>query len=74
MLTIERHNNKVYFEINNKMVTKINGKGWMTLQGEKFDRNIINNLVNSKSNVRLGEVVRLKSILNRHFQGEYSFK
>lgn len=71
--TIERHNNRIYFELNKKMITKIAGKGWVTLQGDKFDRNVINNLVNCKTQARRSDVVSLKSVLNRYFSGEYKF-
>ncbi len=71
--TIERHNNVVYFEVNKTLVTKLKGKGWVTLAGEKFDRNIINNLVNCKALTKRLHCVQLKSVLNRYFNGEYSF-
>ncbi len=73
MFTIESHNNKIYFELYGKMITKLPGKGWVTLQGEKFDRNIINNLVNCKAQTKRLHCVQLKSVLNRYFQGNYKF-
>ncbi len=71
--TIERHNSVVFFEINNTMVSKVAGK-WITLQGEKFNRNIIHNMLHSKTVQKQSDRVQLKSILNRFFNGNYSFK
>ena len=72
MSTIERINGKVYFEFRGTMITKTN-KGWYTLQGEKFDRKKISNFVRSTAIVNRGEVMQLRSILNRHFNYDLGY-
>lgn len=72
MFTLEKHDNKMYFELNGKMITKTS-KGWLTLQGDKVDRNVIHNLLHSKTHLKQAHRQQLKSVLNRHFNGNYKF-
>lgn len=66
MSTIERHDNKIYFEFDNQLITKTS-RGWYNLKGEKFNRNKISNFVRRKSQCDRGEVMQVRSILNRFY-------
>lgn len=72
MSTIQRINGIVYFQVEKQMITKLKGK-WITDTGEAFDRNKLHNIIHSKSNVKANERVHLRSIVNRHFEGNYKF-
>jgi len=69
--TIERINGVNHFEFQGVMITKT-PKGWFTASGEKFDgRKVINFLKRGAVNHRL-EVARIKSLINRLFDGSYT--
>jgi hypothetical protein len=73
MSTIERKNGVVYFEFQKQMITK-KAKGWYTDKGEKIDgRKLIGFLKRGAIQDR-GEVMQLRSIINRFFGGEYTLK
>ena len=73
MSTVEKVKGVVFFEFNGEMITK-KDKGWITLQGVKFDGRDVANFVRSTSLVNMQLVIQLKSILNRYFGYSHSFK
>jgi hypothetical protein len=70
MSTIERKNGVVYFEFQKQMITK-RAKGWYTAKGEKVDGRKLRGFLKRGTIQDRGEVMQLRSILNRFFGGEY---
>ncbi len=70
MSTIERHNGKVFFEFQGKMISKkgtAQNSPWVVLCGSDFNRTDLSNFVRNKATANRSQVMHLRSILNRFF-------
>jgi hypothetical protein len=72
MSTIQRIDNKVFFEFKGTMITKTD-KGWRDQEGRKFNGTKVANFVRGKAMINRKEVMHIRSILNRHFGYDLSF-
>ena len=74
MSTIQHVNGVPYFQFEKQMITLV-GKKFITISGEAVDGRKVRNALRATNYAQTrGEIVHLKSIMNRYFGGDANGK